>query len=30
MSGAPQSLRQRLGTVGPRSVAAPAENTELP
>jgi len=30
MSGAPQSLRQRLGTVGPRSGAAPAENTELP
>ncbi len=30
MSPAPQSLRQRLGTVGPRSGAAPAENTELP
>ena len=30
LSGAPQSLRQRLGTVGPRSVSAPAPNAELP
>jgi len=30
LSGAPQSLRQRLGTVGPRSTSAPAPNTELP
>lgn len=30
LSGQPQSLRQRLGTVGPRSASAPPTNTELP
>ena len=30
ITGKPQSLKARLGTVGPRSVSAPAENTELP
>ena len=30
LSGQPQSLRQRLGTVGPRSASAPPSNTELP
>lgn len=30
LSGQPQSLRQRLGTVGPRSASAPPPNTDLP
>ena len=30
ISGQPQSLKARLGTVGPRSGSAPAENTDLP
>lgn len=30
ITGQPQSLRSRLGTVGPRAGNAPAENTELP
>ena len=30
LSGQSQSLRQRLGTVGPRSASAPPPNTELP
>ena len=30
ITGKPQSLKARLGQVGPRSAAAPAENTELP
>mgnify|MGYP000287644887 FL=1 len=30
ITGQPQSLKARLGTVGPRGANAPAENTELP
>lgn len=30
LTGKPQSLKTRLGTVGPRAAAAPAENNELP
>jgi len=30
ITGKPQSLKARLGTVGPRSASAPAENTDLP
>ena len=30
LTGQPQSLRARMGTVGPRSASAPIENTELP
>ena len=30
ITGQPQSLKARLGNVGPRSASAPAENTELP
>lgn len=30
ITGQPQSLRARLGTVGPRSAQAPEENTDLP
>ena len=30
ITGQPQSLKARLGTVGPRGAQAPAENTELP
>jgi soluble lytic murein transglycosylase len=30
ISGQPQSLKSRLGTVGPRAASAPAENAELP
>lgn len=30
LSGQPQSLRQRLGSVGPRSSSAPPPNTDLP
>ena len=30
ITGQPQSLKARLGTVGPRSAGAPAENLELP
>ena len=30
LGGQPQSLRQRLGTVGPRAATAPPTNTELP
>ncbi len=30
LTGKPQSLKARLGLVGPRSAMAPAENTELP
>ena len=30
LSGQPQSLKARLGTVGPRAGNAPAENTDLP
>ncbi|MBM3386944.1 MAG: lytic transglycosylase domain-containing protein [Betaproteobacteria bacterium] len=30
LTGQPQSLKARLGTVGPRTVSAPAENTDLP
>jgi soluble lytic murein transglycosylase len=30
ITGQPQSLKARLGTVGPRSANAPAENLELP
>jgi soluble lytic murein transglycosylase len=30
LSGLPQSLRSRLGQVGPRETAAPVENKELP
>lgn len=30
LTGQPQSLRSRLGTVGPRDAAAPAVNTDLP
>jgi soluble lytic murein transglycosylase len=30
ITGQPQSLKARLGTVGPRSAQAPAENTDLP
>ncbi|WP_302176035.1 lytic transglycosylase domain-containing protein [uncultured Hydrogenophaga sp.] len=30
LSGQPQSLRQRLGTVGPRSASAQPPNTDLP
>jgi soluble lytic murein transglycosylase len=30
LTGQPQSLRARMGTVGPRSSTAAAENTELP
>ena len=30
LTGKPQSLKARLGTVGPRGASAPAENTELP
>ena len=30
ITGQPQSLKARLGTVGPRSVQAPEENTDLP
>ena len=30
LTGQPQSLRARMGTVGPRSASAPTENTELP
>lgn len=30
LTGEPQSLLRRLGTVGPRPADAPAENTELP
>jgi soluble lytic murein transglycosylase len=30
LSGQPQSLKARLGTVGPRASNAPAENTDLP
>jgi len=30
LTGQPQSLKARLGQVGPRSASAPAENTELP
>jgi len=30
ITGQPQSLKARLGNVGPRSAGAPAENTELP
>ena len=30
ITGQPQSLKARLGTVGPRNAQAPAENTDLP
>ena len=30
ITGQPQSLKARLGTVGPRNSQAPAENTDLP
>jgi soluble lytic murein transglycosylase len=30
ITGQPQSLKARLGSVGPRGANAPAENTELP
>jgi soluble lytic murein transglycosylase len=30
ITGQPQSLKARLGMVGPRDAAAPAENLELP
>ena len=30
LTGKPQSLKARLGQVGPRGANAPAENTELP
>jgi soluble lytic murein transglycosylase len=30
ISGQPQSLKARLGKVGPRDAAAPAEDTDLP
>ena len=30
ITGEPQSLKARLGTVGPRNAQAPAENTDLP
>ena len=30
ITGQPQSLKARLGTVGPRSASAPAENLDLP
>ena len=30
LTGKPQSLKARLGSVGPRSQSAPVENTELP
>ncbi len=30
LTGQPQSLKSRLGSVGPRGANAPAENTELP
>ena len=30
ITGQPQSLKARLGTVGPRNTQAPAENTDLP
>ncbi|MEN9889346.1 MAG: Soluble lytic murein transglycosylase precursor [Pseudomonadota bacterium] len=30
LTGKPQSLKARLGTVGPRGASAPSENTELP
>ena len=30
ITGKPQSLKARLGTVGPRSANAPVENTDLP
>jgi len=30
LTGQPQSLRARMGTVGPRSASAPVENAELP
>ncbi|MDO8775281.1 MAG: transglycosylase SLT domain-containing protein [Burkholderiaceae bacterium] len=30
ISGQPQSLKRRLGTVGPRDAAAPAANSDLP
>ena len=30
ITGQPQSLKARLGSIGPRDAAAPASNTELP
>jgi soluble lytic murein transglycosylase len=30
ITGQPQSLKARLGTIGPRSANAPAENLDLP
>jgi len=30
ISGKPQSLKTRLGTIGPRDTTAPAPNTDLP
>ena len=30
LTGQPQSLKARMGQVGPRLASAPVENTELP
>jgi soluble lytic murein transglycosylase len=30
LTGQPQSIKTRLGTIGPRAAGQPGENTELP